>query len=115
MGYLRFPCVGCASRLSGYGQGEGNLGGDHHIIYRRSAFSLDAETEKGNPGMMTSLAWVAPAAVTALRYRAIASLGEYRNTRVVVVPGTRLVRTGPYRFLRHPNYIVVASGGGVPR
>jgi methyltransferase len=46
-------------------------------------------------------------AVTALRYWAIASLGEYWNTRVVVVPGTRLVRTGPYRFLRHPNYLVI--------
>ncbi|GAB4231899.1 MAG: hypothetical protein OHK0028_07140 [Deltaproteobacteria bacterium] len=47
------------------------------------------------------------AAVTAFRYWAIASLGEYWSTRVVVVPGTRLVRTGPYRFLRHPNYLAV--------
>jgi methyltransferase len=46
-------------------------------------------------------------AVTALRYWVIASLGEYWNTRVVVVPGTSLVRTGPYRFLRHPNYFVI--------
>jgi len=47
------------------------------------------------------------AIVTALRYWAIASLGEYWNTRVVVVPGTCLVRTGPYRLLRHPNYLVI--------
>ena len=47
------------------------------------------------------------AVATALRYWAIASLGEYWNTRVVVVPGARLVRTGPYRFLRHPNYLVI--------
>jgi methyltransferase len=46
-------------------------------------------------------------AVTALRYWAIVSLGEYWNTRVVVVPGARLVRVGPYRFLRHPNYFVI--------
>ena len=45
--------------------------------------------------------------LTALRYWAIASLGEFWNTRVVVVPGTHLVRTGPYRFLRHPNYLVI--------
>jgi methyltransferase len=45
--------------------------------------------------------------VTALRYWAIASLGEYWNTRVIVVPGARLVRSGPYRFLRHPNYLVI--------
>ncbi len=47
------------------------------------------------------------AAVTALRYWAIASLGEYWNTRVVVVAGARLVRSGPYRHLRHPNYLVI--------
>jgi methyltransferase len=47
------------------------------------------------------------AAVTVLRYWAIASLGEYWNTRIVVVPGARIVRTGPYRYLRHPNYLVI--------
>src|SRR5512141_1055844 len=47
------------------------------------------------------------AAVTSLRYWAISSLGEYWNTHVVVVPGARLVRSGPYRFLRHPNYLVI--------
>jgi len=47
------------------------------------------------------------AAVTILRYWAIASLGGYWNTRVVVVPGTRIVRTGPYRLLRHPNYLAI--------
>jgi methyltransferase len=46
-------------------------------------------------------------AVTALRYWSIASLGEYWNTRVIVVPGARVVRRGPYRILRHPNYLVI--------
>ena len=50
---------------------------------------------------------VALAIVTVLRYWTIASLGEYWNTHVVVVPGTHMVRTGPYRFLRHPNYLVI--------
>jgi methyltransferase len=43
-----------------------------------------------------------------LRYWAILSLGEYWNTRVLVIPGTRLVRRGPYRYVRHPNYVAVA-------
>ncbi len=47
------------------------------------------------------------AAVIALRYWTIATLGENWTTRVVVVPGMRLVRRGPYRFLRHPNYLVI--------
>ncbi len=46
--------------------------------------------------------------VQPLRYWAIFSLGEYWNTRVLVVPGAKPVRRGPYRYLRHPNYVVVA-------
>jgi methyltransferase len=42
-----------------------------------------------------------------LRYWAILALGDYWNTRVLVVPGTKLVRRGPYRYIRHPNYAVV--------
>jgi methyltransferase len=45
--------------------------------------------------------------VQPLRYWAILSLGEHWNTRVLVVPGTKLVRRGPYRYFRHPNYVVV--------
>lgn len=38
----------------------------------------------------------------------VASLGPYWTTRIITVPGAPLVRRGPYRFLRHPNYVVVA-------
>jgi methyltransferase len=38
----------------------------------------------------------------------IASLGRRWTTRVVVMPGERLVSRGPYRWLRHPNYVIVA-------
>ena len=55
--------------------------------------------------------WPVPLAlfllVQPLRYWAIFSLGETWNTRVLVIPGAKLVRRGPYRFLRHPNYVVV--------
>ncbi|MEU2118095.1 isoprenylcysteine carboxylmethyltransferase family protein [Streptomyces sp. NPDC016459] len=43
----------------------------------------------------------------ALRWWCITTLGPYWNTRVIVVPGTRPVGAGPYRFVRHPNYIAV--------
>ena len=45
--------------------------------------------------------------VQPLRYWAILTLGEYWNTRILVVPGAELVRRGPYRYLKHPNYVVV--------
>ena len=47
-------------------------------------------------------------AAQGLRYAAIAALGERWNARVFVLPDMPLVRTGPYRWLRHPNYVAVA-------
>jgi len=46
-------------------------------------------------------------AAQGLRYWAMAALGESWNVRILVVPGAALVRRGPYRFLRHPNYLAV--------
>lgn len=43
------------------------------------------------------------------RIWAIATLGPRWTTRVIVQPDAPLVRRGPYRFLRHPNYAVVAA------
>lgn len=43
-----------------------------------------------------------------LRLWCIMALGERWTTRVLVPPGEPLVARGPYRFLRHPNYLVVA-------
>jgi len=37
------------------------------------------------------------------------TLGERWTTRIIVLPGEPLVSAGPYRFLTHPNYAVVAS------
>jgi len=47
----------------------------------------------------------------ALRWWCIATLGHQWNTRVIVVPGLTLVRRGPYRLLRHPNYVAVVLEG----
>lgn len=46
--------------------------------------------------------------VQPLRYWVISTLGEHWNTRILVVPGVKLVRRGPYKYLKHPNYLVVA-------
>lgn len=46
--------------------------------------------------------------VQPLRYWAIHALGENWNTRILVVPGAKLVRRGPYYYLKHPNYVVVS-------
>ena len=37
----------------------------------------------------------------------LTSLGRYWTTRVITVPGRPLVKRGPFRFVRHPNYLIV--------
>ncbi len=64
------------------------------------------------------LGWPMLALVVAsqgLRWWCIATLGEQWNTRVIVSPAMPLVASGPYRWLRHPNYVaVVAEGFALP-
>jgi methyltransferase len=51
----------------------------------------------------------------AIRYWVIATLGKRWNVRVIVVPGLPAVTDGPYRVLKHPNYLaVVLEGFAVP-
>jgi methyltransferase len=68
--------------------------------------------------LLPILGWTALAVVTAsqtLRWWCIATLGRRWNTRVIVVPGLPLVSRGPYRLLRHPNYVaVVLEGAALP-
>ena len=40
------------------------------------------------------------------RYWVIASLGRYWTHRIITLPGEPLVRRGPYKYLRHPNYVI---------
>ncbi len=44
-----------------------------------------------------------------LRIWILATLGRYWTTRIITLPGVPLVRRGPYRFIKHPNYVVVAG------
>jgi methyltransferase len=60
------------------------------------------------PGRAWSLWLILWLGAQALRYAAIRALGDRWNVRIFVVPGVPLVRSGPYRFVRHPNYIAVA-------
>ena len=50
---------------------------------------------------------VALVASMGLRYWAVSTLGPAWNTRVLVVPGQPAIEAGPYRWIRHPNYVAV--------
>jgi methyltransferase len=61
------------------------------------------------PGPHWPLALACWLAAQALRYSAVSALGERWSVGVWVLPGEPLVRRGPYRFLRHPNYVAVVT------
>jgi methyltransferase len=44
-----------------------------------------------------------------LRWWILATLGPRWTTRIIVLPGEPLVSDGPYRYISHPNYVVVAA------
>ena len=48
-------------------------------------------------------------ALQALRVWVMATLGARWTTRIIVLPNAPLVTSGPYRYLRHPNYAVVVG------
>jgi methyltransferase len=54
------------------------------------------------------LIWVV-AGLQAVRIWVIAALGPYWTTRIITLDGAPIVRTGPFRFVRHPNYWVVVG------
>lgn len=57
-----------------------------------------------NPGWLAAFL-----TLQAARGWVLASLGERWTTRIIVLPDEPLVRRGPYRLIRHPNYAVVAG------
>lgn len=68
--------------------------------------------EKGAVASPGAPAWCAAGillllASKALKYWAIAHLGERWSFKVLVLPGVPLVRSGPYAYVNHPNYIAV--------
>jgi len=59
-----------------------------------------------------SISWPLIAAMVVLqllRAWVIATLGPFWTTRIVTLPGAALVHAGPYRFVRHPNYLIVVA------
>jgi methyltransferase len=89
-------------------------GGDH---YRRmaifhAAFLVSAAAEaillrRSFPGILGWVALGGAAGAQVLRYWSVATLGARWNTRILVIPGSMPVCRGPYRFVRHPNYLAV--------
>jgi methyltransferase len=77
-----------------------------------------AEPLAGHRAFIPALAWpmiVVVVAANTLRWWCIHTLGQRWTARVIVLPGMPLVRSGPYRWFAHPNYVaVVVEGAALP-
>ncbi len=98
--------------------GGAESGRSHYpaMVALHSALLVGAVAEVvtlGRP-FVPALGWPMLALVVlaqALRWWCITTLGRQWTTRVIVVPGLRRVRRGPYRVLPHPNYVAVVLEG----
>lgn len=88
-------------------------GADHYLLFfvLHIGWQIGWVAEAWWRGPALDPAWPAWTAVLVtaqcLRYWAIHALGPRWNTRILVIPEAKPVTRGPYRFLRHPNYVAV--------
>jgi len=79
-----------------------------HIVAVHAAWLLGLWIVAWNAPV--NVVWLAVFAVLqGLRIWVLCTLGPRWTTRILVVPGETLVRSGPYRYMSHPNYAVVAG------
>lgn len=96
-------------------QGAHEVGASHYplIVVLHAAWLLGLwylTVYRAPVGQDVNLLWLGIFVVLQLaRVWVITSLGGRWTTRIIVLPGARLVKRGPYRFVSHPNYWVVAG------
>jgi methyltransferase len=78
-----------------------------HALFLLSAAGEAFVFSAGAGGGVAVAALGATAAAQLLRYWAVITLGRRWNTRIIVAPQLAPVTSGPYRFVRHPNYLAV--------
>lgn len=85
-------------------------GADHYrwMVALHAGWLLATAVEGRRQHQCHPLALAAFIGVQPLRLWVLRTLGDRWTTRVLTLPGTPLVTTGPYRLMRHPNYAVVA-------
>ncbi|MHB8417025.1 MAG: isoprenylcysteine carboxyl methyltransferase family protein [Myxococcales bacterium] len=94
--------------------GGHEVGGAHYppMVALHAGFLVSCAVEgvawpRAIPAAWSWLALAGVAAAQGLRHWAMATLGPRWTTRVAVAPSLPPVTGGPYRFVRHPNYLAV--------
>lgn len=89
-------------------------GEDHYkyIVMLHIGFLIAVAVETVLRGFTLSFIWAVMLGVflvaQMLRIWTIRSLGKFWNTKIIVLPKANVVAKGPYRYIRHPNYVIVA-------
>lgn len=78
-----------------------------HTLFLVSCVAEVLWLERPFPGALGYTALGLALMAQALRYWAIATLGTRWNVRIILVPGQMPITSGPYRYIRHPNYLAV--------
>lgn len=92
-------------------QGATEYGQAHYPLFfvLHPAWMLSTLLEgRANRGRVHVPALLLLLALQPLRYWVMRTLGRYWNTKILIVPGGQRVTGGPFRFIKHPNYAVVA-------
>lgn len=89
------------------GQGHYRVMTALHTLFLLSCVAEPWALGRPWPGALGWLFVALAAGSQGLRYWAISALGDRWNTRVIVTPGLPPVTAGPYRFMKHPNYLAV--------
>ncbi|MDG5785921.1 isoprenylcysteine carboxylmethyltransferase family protein [Evansella sp. AB-P1] len=95
-------------------QGGKEFGEDHYrwIVLLHISFLLFFSVEVWLKGGELFTYWLFILGIFIIvqlgRVWVISSLGRYWNTKILIVPGTELVERGPYKWIKHPNYWIVA-------
>jgi methyltransferase len=102
------------ARARRHGGREYGFGHYPFMVFLHTGLLVACLVEATHRPFIPALGWSMLAVVVlaqGLRWWCITTLGPRWNTRIIVVPGLPLVDRGPYRRLRHPNYVAVVLEG----
>lgn len=95
-------------------RGAKEVGQNHYkyIVMLHISFLLAVGIETILRGFSLSIIWTVMLGIfvlaQVLRFWTIKSLGRFWNTKIIVLPEANVVKEGPYRYMKHPNYVIVA-------
>jgi methyltransferase len=92
-------------------QGAVEIGARHYplIVLLHAAWLCAMVVFLPKPAVVYPVPLALFVVIEAGRIWVLMTLGRYFTTRIITLPKAPLVRRGPYRFVRHPNYLVVVS------